>query len=328
MFQRPPLRLLLPAALLVASLGARSAHGDPAPLDLLGSWHLLVHYQDAGSEDPDAPRWYDRVWKFEMKGRRLLWTEYEIVIFDDPSGRFELIGFDTRSRVLRHWEPNARQRKNIHDGLEIVARGSKAKTLRGSLQRGFRSSGSLRSSSTSVIGYHELWSIANADSKPVFTRDDVLGSARTESMQGRTRYQTLEVLGGGSALSGRFERDEDLRGSFRLTRTGDTRVREGEPIDRRTQLEDISLGFAVDRGPLADRLERLLDEPDRAAQRERARGLIRGMLEKDLRDRGQDPRPHTPRILSLTDKILVVLLDEGASLDELEAMLRRGELRP
>jgi hypothetical protein len=328
MSSRPLLRLLLLTALLGVSLGLPAAPAQAGDLDLEGTWHLLVHFQDGGSEDPEAERWYDRVWKFERQGRRLQWTDYGIVVFEDSRGRFELIGATTRSRVMGYWEPNERQQKNIRDGLEIVPRESRAKSLRGSPQRGFRSSGGLRPTSASVISYHELWSITDPGGKPVFTRDDVLGSARTERMEGVTRYQTLEVLEGGNLLRGRFERDGSLHGSFQLTRAGETRAREGDEVDRRTDLDDISLGFAVDRGPLADELEGLLDEPDRAAQRERARALVIGMLEKDLRDRGQDPRAYKARVLVLAEKIEAVLIDEGASLDEVEAMLRRGELQP
>lgn len=309
---------------LVASL-AREAH---ARVDLLGTWHVLVHYTDAESEDPLAERWYDRVWKFEMKGRSLLWTEYSIVIFASEEGRFETIGVSTPSRVLGYWEPNERQAKNIRTGLEIVDRNSRSKTLRGSFERGFRSGGSLRSTSASVIEYRELWSIEDPTGKPVFGRDDVLGSARTEAMEGRTRYETREVDSGGNVLSGHFERDAVMRGSFRMTRAGESRLHVGEEVDRKADPEDVLLGFAVDRGPLADELESLLDLPDRAQQRERVRELVRALLEEDLLQRGQDPRVQTPRVLRLTDKIEVVLIEDGASLDELEGMLRRGELRP
>jgi hypothetical protein len=178
-----------------------------------------------------------------------------------------------------------------------------------------------------VIGYHESWSIEQVEQLPVFARDDVLGSARTENMQGLTRYTTLEVLEGGRQLRGRFERDDELRGSFRLTRAGDSRLREGDEVDREAKPEDVRLGFAVDRGELADKLLEVLAAPDREAQRGRIRELVRGMLEKDLRDRGQDPRQHEPRILPLVDQIVGLLVDEGASLDEVEAMLRRGELQ-
>ena len=90
----------------------------------------------------------------------------------------------------------------------------------------------------------------------------------------------------------------------------------------------VLLAFAVDRGPAAAELLELLEGADPASERSRARELIRTMLERDLRARGQELASHYPRIESLSDKILVVLIDEGASLDEVEAMLRRGELLP
>jgi len=316
------------ARFAVVFLAATLARAADARVDLLGTWHVLVHYTDAESEDPLAERWYDRVWKLEMKGRSLLWTEYSIVIFANEEGRFETIGVDTASRVLGYWEPNERQRKNIRSGLEIVDRNSKSKTLRGSFERGFKSGGSLRSASTSVIEYHELWSIEDPTGKPIFGRDDVLGSARTEAMEGRTRYVTREVEEGGNVLRGHFERDGVMQGSFRLTRAGDSSLHAGEEVDRKADPEDVLLGFAVDRGPLSDELEYLLELPDRAQERERLRELVRALLEEDLRQRGQDPRVQTPRVLRLTDKIETVLIENAASLDELEGMLRRGELRP
>ena len=320
--------ILLPIACLAvfvcAPLPARASE-----VELLGTWHLLVHYQDAGAEDPEAEQWYDRVWTFEARGgRRLQWTEYPVAIFRDESGRFERVGRGRRGRVLGYWEPSPGQQKNIRDGLEIVSRGARSKSLRGSLERGFRSSGGLRSASTSVIGYHELWKIEDPLGKPVFEREDILGSARTENMQGVTRYETLEVKEDGRVLRGRFERDGSLTGRFRLTRAGETREHEGEEIDRRTSLDDMDLGFAVDRGPMVEELLQLLAAPDRAAQRERVRELIRGMLEQDLRDRGEEPRQYTPRVLAMTDTLETLLVDRGRSLDEVEAMLRRGEIDP
>lgn len=320
------LSLLLAVAM---QLGVARAADAPAALDLQGTWHLLVHFRDEASENPEAHRWEDRVWKFEMKGRRLHWTEYPIVVFDDMSGRFEMIGGKTRARVLEYWEPNASQQRNIRDGLEINERGSRAKSLRGSPERGFRSTGNLRSASASVIAYVEIWSVDDPNGLPVFTRDDLLGSGRTESMQGRTRYTTTEVSSDATQLRGRFERDGSMHGSFRLTRAGAAQVVAGKNEHDPDEVLEIPLGFSVDRGERARELEALLASPDPASQRDRARSLVRRMLEQNLRERGQDDvYSHGPRVRRMTELILVELIDRGASLDEVEAMLRRRELVP
>ncbi len=57
--------------------------------DLLGTWHVLVHYKDSGAGNPDARRWEDRIWVFELEGSRVKWTDYPIVVFGNSSGRFE-----------------------------------------------------------------------------------------------------------------------------------------------------------------------------------------------------------------------------------------------
>ena len=64
----------------------------PAEVDLIGTWHVLVHYTDANSNDPEQLRWDDRIWSFERTGSRLRWDEAPIVVFGDNSGRFEHLG--------------------------------------------------------------------------------------------------------------------------------------------------------------------------------------------------------------------------------------------
>ena len=43
-------------------------------VDLIGTWHVLVHYKDSATDHPERERWVDRVWKFEREGSRLAWT--------------------------------------------------------------------------------------------------------------------------------------------------------------------------------------------------------------------------------------------------------------
>lgn len=218
---------------------ALSAHaGDAAPeaVDLVGTWYVLAHYRDSATANPDAYRWDDRVWVFEMKGSRLSWTEYPIVVFNDESGRFEMQAGGVRGRVLAAWEPSRGQMMQIRKGLEINPRGSKTKTLRGSSERGWESFGQQRAMSASSIGYSEKWRITRVLELPTFERLDTLGSVRAETIDGLTRWATSEIVGG--ELRGEFQRDESRRGSFRMMRAG--RVKSvGSKRDRGQRHRDL-----------------------------------------------------------------------------------------
>ncbi len=220
------LRLPILAAAGCAALAfglplAPQAAADESAIALLGAWHLTIHYRDEASGDPEAKRWDDRLWRFEKRGSRMQWTEYPIVVFEDQSGRFETTENDRSMRTLSYWEPNDTQREQIGRGLQVNPRGAKSKGLRGTPERGYRSAGGLRSESVSVIGYSESWSVQELGDKPVFTQDVVMGSGRTEDMQGRTRYTTESVSPDRRELRGRFERDGTRHGHFVLRRAAD-----------------------------------------------------------------------------------------------------------
>ena len=188
-------------------------------VDLTGTWYVLVHYKDDASGKPDALRWEDRIWTFEHRGDELVWKEYPIVVFEDDEGRFERsrTGY---SRVVGAWEPNPGQRSQIQSGLEVNTRGSKEKVLRGSDSAGWKSAESAQPRSANVITYTETWGVRDAAANPVFLRNESLGSAAMESLEGGTRYETKAVAGGGAELSGSFERDGSRHGTFRMVRAG------------------------------------------------------------------------------------------------------------
>jgi hypothetical protein len=202
-----------------------------AELDLVGTWHVLVHYTDDHSNSPDQQRWLDRVWVFSRKGKKLYWAEYPIVVFSDEKGRFErsAVGY---SRVLGAWEPSEAQRRNIQAGLEINSRGAKKKSLRGSDEEGWHTTARARPGSASIITYQENWSVESLQALPLFVQEDVMASARSESLEGVTRYETTAVETGGSVLIGRYDRDGSRRGTFRMTRSGAAR-----PLTERSQRE-------------------------------------------------------------------------------------------
>lgn len=213
--------MLVASAVLASMPFASSAFATDGEFELRGAWHVTVHYRDAESENPDIDRWDDKVWRFEQRGSRLEWTEFPIVLFNDRSGRFEPFDGTREQRVLHFWEPSEAQLAEIRGSLLVNPRGSKSKGLRGSVKEGYRTAGGLRAESASVIGYSESWSIDGLPERPVFTRDDTLGSGSTENLEGRTRYATEFVSEDGAELRGTFVRDGTRRGTFTLRRTGD-----------------------------------------------------------------------------------------------------------
>jgi len=189
------------------------------PLDLEGTWFVLIHYRDPASANPDAWRWRDRVWNFARKGTRLQWTEYPLVIFADTTGRFEKIAGNPRSRVLAAWEPNASQAKTLADGPRVNDRGAKTKTLRGSDAGGWHSTRRMAQVSASVMGYHEQLSVTGLEGLPVLERRDIVGNALTNAGEGFIRYEVSEIRDDGATLAGTYERDGRHRGRFRAWRT-------------------------------------------------------------------------------------------------------------
>ena len=101
------LRRLALAILLLLAPAAASAG-----VDLVGTWHVLIHYTDDHTSHPDQMRWLDRVWVFGKKGSKLHWTEYPIVVFSDDSGRFERRSTGQYARVIGAWEPSQSQLDN------------------------------------------------------------------------------------------------------------------------------------------------------------------------------------------------------------------------
>jgi hypothetical protein len=239
MVRRSPLdsrmRLGLGAAvsLAVATAMAEPVGATDAPQsELQGAWLVITHYRDESTANPEAMRWLDEVWVFEMKGSRLQWTKYPFVVFEDTTGRFEPLGSNPRSRVLAAWEPNEAQMAELRAGPRVISRGSKVKTLRGSDEKGWRTSSRMRVRSATTIGYQENWSVVGLPDKPVFVREEVMGSGLREQMEGRTAYTVTEW---GEVPRGRFERDGIRHGTFLMLRTPPVRSAaptEGTPNER------------------------------------------------------------------------------------------------
>jgi hypothetical protein len=332
--RRLALAAALASAIAVLSAPAGADEVGRDAVDLIGTWHVLVHYTDDQSHDPDQTSWDDKVWVFEPSGSRLRWTEYPIVVFEDQTGRFERLGGARAARVLHGWEPNEAQSAQIRTGLEVNDRGSKSKTLS---KHGddWRSATRPSAASASIVTYVENWSVEGAAGKPVFRREDVLGSGLTEGLEGLTEYATTEVSRGGDVLRGTFERDGIRHGTFRLRRAGEVRGVEGRAKSEgqrfyQRYLEGFGEALAKDDGAFAKaRAHRAKEDGELPEDlRERAEAGIRAAIGQSIRDAGADPRDFEREVDSLTRTIAELLLDQGRSLEEVEQLLSDGKINP
>jgi murein DD-endopeptidase MepM/ murein hydrolase activator NlpD len=204
---------------VVSGLAALLLLAGPAgAVDLAGTWHVLVHYQDSATGNPEAKRWEDRVWVIEREAGGLRWTEYPIVVLNDDTGRFEARRGTRRARSLEFWEPSPTQLAELQEGPRVNERGSVSKRLAGSDATGWKSGDGSAPASASVITFSASWSIENPGGLPVFSQEDSMGSAMTDSLEGRTAYTTESIEEGGNLLRGRYDRDGTRSGSFRLLR--------------------------------------------------------------------------------------------------------------
>lgn len=331
------MRVSFRLAFVVVLLLATGVPVAAAPPDLLGTWHVLVHYKDKITNNPDTERWDDRIWEFRTEGSRMVWAEYPIVVFDDKSGRFDNSS-GRNSRVLHYWEPNSRQQKEIREGLSINQRGSRTKTLKGSPAEGWTSARRRRGyRSLNVITFEETWTIEMNGDLPTFIRDDVMGSASTESMEGRTLYATETIEDGGNLLLGRFERDEGARaGSFRMMRSGESR---SVGSSGKSLFDRAESGETFNR-ILAGKFSELPGEHDEAWYRKKVedgtlseddRFALRAAFEQRLRETlGSDNERGTYRLIlqNLALKMERLFIEDGKSMSDLSEMLRDGQLKP
>jgi hypothetical protein len=205
---------------LLAGLLALAPMASAEGMDLSGTWYVLVHYKDDVSGNANAMRWEDRVWVFDKSGDKLEWKDYPIVVFQDEEGRFERTrrGY---SRVIAAWEPDAGQLAQVKSGLEINTRGMKSKSMVGSDAAGWKSTAGAQPQGANYITYVESWAIKDAAGKPVFARNESLGSTGMETMEGGTIFKTESAADG--ELRGSYERDGTRHGTFRMLRAGAVR---------------------------------------------------------------------------------------------------------
>ena len=295
------------ALLLLAPAAAR------AEVDLVGTWHVLVHYTDDKASHPDEMRWSDRIWVFEEKGSKLSWTEYPIVVFGDASGRFEHLGTNHARRVVAAWEPSEAQFTQILEGLEVNDRGKKTKSLRAE-DGGWRTRSRARSMSASILSYVEHWSVEGGSDYPVFRQEDQLGAERTEALEGVALYTTTFMESTGGVLRGTYERDGSRHGTFRMLRAGSVTGVKGSG---KTQSER-----------LRDAWWKNYSQTISAEDRENVSQQIRSAIEQHMRSEGLDPRQHQEAAESLSKKIEVEIFEKGRTIEEIGRMLKDGTLAP
>jgi len=320
---------------IVLAVAAGHARAENETVDLIGTWHVLIHFTDDHTHDPTQMRWDDKVWVFEKAGSRLRWIEYPIVVFQDRTGRFEARGAIRAARVLHGWEPNEAQRAEIASGIPVGHRGSKQKTLR---KRGddWVSTNRATAASASIVTYVEHWSISDAAGKPTFRREDVLGSAETEGLEGVTQYTTTEVLDGGNELRGSFSRDESRRGTFRMVRSGATKELKGKNKSEGQRFHERFLGadfaLALDRegSALREAVETRAEGRGTVSDelRARVRAEVASAISERIRESGDDPDRYEREVQSLSEQIEAALIESRRSASEVVEMLQDGRINP
>jgi hypothetical protein len=291
---------VLPLLLTSFALAA-PAPGVAEALDLAGTWYVLVHYKDDGSDHPERERWDDRVWVFERRGDRLEWSEYPLVVFEDETGRFEALGTNRAARILHFWEPSQAQLVDIRNGLQVNSRGAKHKSLRGSDADGWSSGRRGAVTSASTLTYQEVWSIEGLPEEPVFTRNEYLSGAFSDELEGITRYSGQEIDVEGGLIRGAYVRDGTRRGTFRMLRsepvgpssgrrhatpTGALQRRIEQSPELREEVRNAALEAASARGVTLSEadLEAVVDAvaplASRGASEREIRKAVREMLER------------------------------------------------
>lgn len=212
---------LVAAVAVVALVGraprASEPGGAPLGLELEGTWHVLVHFQDGASSHPDRWQWEDRIWVFAREGVDLMWTDHAIVNFEDNTDRFENLGTNRARRLLGAWEPNDSQQAELALGVSVSSRGTRSMILE-RVPEGWRSrEGGGSASGARAIGYSESWAVEGDPALPVFSMTDALEHAGTSENAGRTTFQTTRAHP--LAFEGTYARDGTRRGRFRAVPT-------------------------------------------------------------------------------------------------------------
>lgn len=185
---------------------------------LLADWYVLIHFEGRPEGETERPQWEDQIWTIKASKENLRWTIFPHVEMKRTGGRYQERSDGLVALSPGTWSPDAQQWEEIRSGLKTDPYSSRSKTLRPSGPDAWRSSGRLRSASASMVGYHELWKILFEGDLPVFSRVDSMGSARTDVLDGQTRFVTEARDPDKGELVGRYQRGETFQGRFRMVR--------------------------------------------------------------------------------------------------------------
>ena len=185
---------------------------------LLGDWYVLIHFEGRPEGETESPQWEDQIWTIKASKENLRWTIFPHVEMKRTRGRYQERSDGLVALSPGPWSPDAQQWEEIRSGLKTDPYSSRSKTLRPSGPDAWRSSGRLRSASASMVGYHELWQIRFEGHLPVFSRVDSMGSARTDVLDGQTRFITEARDSDEGEWVGRYQRGEAFQGRFRMVR--------------------------------------------------------------------------------------------------------------
>jgi hypothetical protein len=255
------------------------------------------------------------------------------VVFESSSGRFESLGSNRQARVLDYWRPNAAQQAQIQAGLSINSRGSRSKTVRGSDAKGWTTANKRAGyQSARFITFEEVWSIEGTPGLPRFVRNDVMGSATSESMEGSTVYQATGA--DQHVIKGTFQRDESRTGTFRLTRAGSVSSVKAEPekaraAQRKSFLQSIGIEAPDFPGDASEEQVRTaIDDGSFSEDDRRELGLsFRRYLQNEFRKAGNDPARFRLEVDYLTDQMLEAFVDDGKSFEQILTMFANDEFR-
>jgi hypothetical protein len=160
-----------------------------------------------------------------------------------------------------------------------------------------------------------------------------MGSASSESMDGRTQFRTESVSADGDEMAGGFDRDETRSGRFRMIRSGEIgRAGTDSLEDRQRQglLKRATESGWVTQEEVAAMMGGQVQLPSNAAgvDRDQARAAIRKAVEDAVKANGNNPAAVSPQIDRITTKIERALFDQGKSIEEVQSMISRGEIGP
>jgi len=200
------------------AMAQEAANHDLSRLELSGEWYVLIHYKDERSEDKSITKFKDFAWSIQQTPGRLVWEGYPYVLFDEE------LGLIRRHALTEHlpWEPDEGVWKRIRNSIDVSSRAMTKKSLRGSVEEGFRSKPP-RAAGIGTLTFSRDWQVTfAAASIRIEIVDSLSGSQGLAGMEEKTVFEILEEPGPGE-LRGRW-REGSKRGSFRMVRAHERKV--------------------------------------------------------------------------------------------------------